>query len=181
MQSPIKRKRRRRRSAQPNAVAAIWLLAGSVFILAAVMVQSLTAIIACGTAGLCSMAVGTFSLYHPEKVGAVPAKPAKPHKTTKPGKTPSPSPPRPAPGTARPTSAGTPCGCRAGKRCPGVGKCQCKRCRGAKTASKPTPHDPPRLSPNDDGSLNWLRSPEAKRLERRVVRQERRRQRETGG
>lgn len=177
-----------------NAVAAVWMLPASIFMLAAVTLQSLTAIIACATASACSAAVAATAAYAPEKVGVkstpakraprkrAPGKSAAARPVQRPAGAANPRGAKPAASTARPAGSKVPCGCRAGDRCPGAGKCQCAKCKSrrtaksAKPARKRTNADVPRWSPGDDGSHAWLRSPEAKRIERRIVREERRRQ-----
>lgn len=181
LRSPVKPRARRRRP-RPNGVAVVWLLVGSLFMLAAVLVQSLTAIIVCVSASLCSAALGSAAMYHPEKLGIVPARRARTRKPRTTAKRASTDAARSKPGTARPVGSGVPCGCRAGTRCPGVGRCRCARCRNVARATKSRPaagKKPaavgPRWSSNDDGGAAWLRSREAKRIERRLVREQKRR------
>jgi hypothetical protein len=158
VQSPV---RRRSRRAQPSGVAGLWLAISAICTLLAFVVESLTMMVVCIVVAVLSAVVGCVALFAPERAG-VPATSRRGQPAGK--RAPASDRARPA-GTPAPVGAARPCGCRAGRRCPGAEKCQCARCQGRRRAAR---------RPAEDHRA-WLVGPEAKRVERRVVRDEQRR------
>jgi len=182
--------RRRTRSAQLGPVSGMWLAIASACALTATLVESLTVIVVCVITSVVALVIGLVALYAPERVGAASA-PVK--AAPKPGQKPGKAPSRPRarrPSGARPATCSH--RCRTSSAPKSTCRCKSPQCAhgseargGTKTAkprkNTPIPSGPPRMSPNDDGSRSWLLSPEAKKLERRIVREEKERRRRERG
>ncbi len=168
-------------------MSGMWLAIAAACGLASTLVESLTMIVVCLVTSTVALVIGLVALYAPEKVGAAstPTRPT-PKPAQKAGK-------GPAPARARRPAGSGPARCSHRCRTSTAPKstCRCKspQCgHGSEAVGKvkprrntPVPYVPPKVSPNDDGSRAWLESAEAKKLERRIVREEKERRRRERG